>query len=139
MEYTFFLLYLFVVLPDQLIHFFYLSLEGRVEIIFDVVVASFLKTFGLKKICQNTPFMGVLAKKLKESLVLFLSPMLEVFEDWVEVILPSGLVNGYRSLHCLLDRSEACLGLMCLTISLNSLEMCAHLILEVLVTRDRRS
>lgn len=50
MEYTFFPLYLFVVLPDQLVHLFYLSLEGRVEIIFDVVVASFLKTLGLKKI-----------------------------------------------------------------------------------------
>lgn len=50
MEYTFFPLYLFVVLPDQLVHLFYLSLEGRVEIIFDVVVASFLKTLRLKKI-----------------------------------------------------------------------------------------
>lgn len=139
MEYTFFLLYLFVVLPDKLVHLFYLSLQSRVEIVFNVVIAALLETLPFQEISQHAPLVRVLSEQLKQSLVLLSGPVLQVLEGGVEVVLPAGLGDAYRYLHCLLERSETCLRAMSLTLALNSLEMLAHLMLVVLVTRDRRS
>lgn len=65
MKNAFLLFDFLIILANEFVHLLHLAFQGRVEIIFDIVVTAFLEAFLLEPKSQFTPLMGVLFEENK--------------------------------------------------------------------------